>query len=452
MNQLQALYDRLTGANGGSIYYDDLNQAARFVKWLAGAALLFLLGAILIYWWRRGRHWVIASLVALAVVAGGLALWVANERLYPPLVFSDRFMLESLWRTYKTNYVEAETGRTIDKQRGNITTSEGQAYTMLRAVWQGDQATFDQSWQWTEDNLERPDKLFAWLFGERADGTYGILTEQNGQNTASDADVDIALALIFAYSRWQDDDYLRDAMEIIPSIWEQEVLTIRGQPYLLANNVDKSSTADTAILNPSYFAPYAYRIFATIDEERPWLDLVDSSYEILEQSLALPLDRDKSAGLPPDWLAINKTIGRLSPPALATLSTNYGFDAMRVPWRLALDAEWFGDARAKNILEQMDFLAEVWQREGRLGSTYTHDGKAILTGESPAMYGTALAYFYQTDKQEAATLYRQKLLSLYEPDFASWKIPLGYYDDNLAWFGLALYSGSLPNLHALSLR
>src|SRR3989338_2078064 len=51
-----------------------------------------------------------------------------------PIVFSEQRMLYLLWEGYKEEYLEPETWRTLDKQRNNITTSEGQSYTMLRSV------------------------------------------------------------------------------------------------------------------------------------------------------------------------------------------------------------------------------------------------------------------------------------------------------------------------------
>lgn len=184
-------------------------------------------------------------------------------------VFSEQTMLESTWYHYKLDYLEPGTLRALDKQQNNITTSEGQSYTLLRAVWMDDKETFDAVWQWTKDNMQRSDdRLISWLFGERSDGSYGILVGRNGHNTASDADVDIALALLFASARWHDSHHFGDAIVIIRDIWEYEVMDIKGRPYLLANNIEKTVDKPTALLNPSYFSPYAYRIFAEVDKDR----------------------------------------------------------------------------------------------------------------------------------------------------------------------------------------
>ena len=143
--------------------------------------------------------------IAIAVVLTLILIFWFSPQNRRSIAFSPNTMLNALWQDYKKEYVENGTFRTIDRDRNNVTTSEGQSYTMLRAVWVGDKPTFDGAWGWTRTNLARPnDHLFSWLYGKKADGTYGILTDQGGNNTASDADSDIALALVMAYSRWQD--------------------------------------------------------------------------------------------------------------------------------------------------------------------------------------------------------------------------------------------------------
>jgi hypothetical protein len=48
--------------------------------------------------------------------------------------------------------------------------------------------------------------------------------------------------------------------------------------------------------------------------------------------------------------------------------------------------------------------------------------------------------------ETAEAIYNNKLQLLFNPDTNSWKVKLGYYDDNWAWFGIALYNSMLPNL------
>ena len=384
-------------------------------------------------------------LIAASLAICAVVIYINDTRKYVPLVFSDKAMLDSLWQHYKDYYLEKGTYRTVDWQRGEVTTSEGEAYTMLRSVWQDDHATFDASWTWLNDNLAMKDShIYSWLFGRRTDGTYGIMTSESGQNAASDADTDIALALLFAYARWDDPRYLNAAKLTINDIWNHEVIVIRNTPYMTSDNIEKNFKGDVAI-NPSYFSPYAYKIFATVDPAHDWNALVDSSYSLLEASSVADLNTAKSDMLPPDWILIDRNTGAIK-TSVPGLDTNFSYDAMRVPWRVALDWYWNNDPRAYGVLSSMSFLENQWNHDHMLVSDYSHDGSAVASNESPAFYGGSIAAFMVIDANTARQVYEEKLQSLYSPDSNSWKKLLGYYDDNWAWFGMALYNGMLPNL------
>jgi endoglucanase len=64
------------------------------------------------------------------------------------------------------------------------------------------------------------------------------------------------------------------------------------------------------------------------------------------------------------------------------------------------------------------------------------------------MYGGTIGYFILSASSTAADIYSRKLAFLYDPGADKWKEPLSYYDDNWAWFGIALYNNLLPNLAA----
>lgn len=362
-----------------------------------------------------------------------------------PLVFSSKDMLTNIWLNYKVNYIEPTSGRTLDKDNNNITTSEGESYTMLRSVWMDDQTTFDKSLNFVQTSLKRPDDhLASWLYGTISADKYGVLTAQGGQNTASDADTDIALALILASHRWNNGAYLSTAQDMLNDIWNEDVFMAAGKPYMGADNFEHNSV-NTAVVNPSYFAPYAYRIFATVDKKHDWLGLVDTSYTVIQQSASSTLDKKTSDGLPPNWILINKATGKITPSTASNLDTNYGFDALRTPWRIALDWQWYKDPRAEQTLKMFSFLSTEWQAYGDLNAVYSHDGLSVQGTEAPAMYGGAIGYFMVADQKDAKDVYQKKLVFLYSPDTNSWKKTLSYYDDNWAWFGIALYNNLLPN-------
>lgn len=395
---------------------------------------------------------ILTTLLILAIVAGlGFMFYTlyqnkAKQTDNAPQVFSNNRMLLELWSRYKQYTLEPGSMRTLDKTQNSITTSEGQSYTMMRAVWMDDMDTFDKSWKWTKDNLQRDDYLMSWKFGEHEDGSYGILEEVNGQNTATDADVDIAIALLMAAGRWKEPSYKWDALAIISNIWKNEVVIINDKPVLVANNIEQFNT-ESVIVNPSYLSPYAYRIFAKADPTNNWSGLVDSSYELLFAASDSTLDTGTSSGLMPDWVRIDRATGNVIPSPEFT--SNYGFEALRTPWRLALDYSWYNEPRAKEVMSKFSTLYEGYTKNDKIYGVYTHDGKPAVDYETPAMYGGAQAYFDVMHPEIADEYFTKKLTNYYSPDTQSWKTELAYYDDNWVWFGMAYHANQLDNLTEL---
>jgi endoglucanase len=330
----------------------------------------------------------------------------------------------------------------MDPLRDMATTSEGQSYSLLKAVWLDDQDTFDRVLAWTNSNLRvRGDALCVFLWGRGADGTWTTLDA----NVATDADQDIALALVFAHRRWGGEQYLAQARAMLADIWRLTVVTVAGRPYLTAGNWAPAQERPT--LNPSYFAPYAYRIFAQVDQDHPWKTLVDTSYEVISVSSTQRLDGERAVGLPPNWCAIDRGAGQIVPPA-ADLDTHFGYDAFRTYWRVALDSLWFGEPRAASYLQQSDFLRAVWQKEGAVSAVYSHDGVPVVVREEAAVYSGLIGNLMVAQPELAPQLYEREMA----PRFVEregqtyWDDPRAYYTQNWLWFGVGLYAGELPNL------
>lgn len=363
-------------------------------------------------------------------------------------VFVDTYpktVVNNLWVTYKDK-IQVD-GRTLDRDRNYITTSEGQSYALLRAVWMDDKETFDRVLKWTNNNLgKRDDDLFAWKWGKRANGEWDVIREEGGINSASDADQDIALALIFANKRWSQNHYLKQAKEILNDIWEEEVVVIYGRPYLLAGNWAKDDKSYT--INPSYFMFYAYPIFAEVDPTHDWMALKATSYEVLEKATTASIEQRTSGNLPPDWISIDPITLRVVPSRHQDKKTDFADDAFRIPWRVGLDWAWHQDERARNyLLTSLDPLTKEWQERGILYSSYTHDGTPLRLTESVSMYAATYSYFRLAHPEIAEEIYQKKLAPLYDPDTEDFAKPLGYYAQNWVWFGLAFHAGELSNLY-----
>ncbi len=391
------------------------------------------------------RSFLLTTLLFLAMVGAVIFLSVTKSREYQPPLYSAIDALEALWAEYKVVYIEPTSGRTLDKENQNITTSEGQSYTMLRAVFMDDVETFDFTWKWTKDILLRDDFLFSWKFGQLADGSYGVLTNIGGENTASDGDVDIALALFLAYGRWGNEIHLNEGRAIINSIWDNEVVEISGLPYLVGNNKEKDSADPWLIINPSYLSPYAYKIFAKIDTKHNWNALADSSYIVYTHSARLPLNTSYSVWLTPNWIEINRDTGTIRAAESRNLDTNFGYDALRTPWRIAMDYKWHGDERALTALKDFWYLERMWQEGKYLPAIVSHDGVVTSKEEKIEMYAGTLPYFALIHPDIAGEIYSTKIINNYNRNTFLWSTDPGYYGSNWGWFGIAFYNDRLPN-------
>jgi endoglucanase len=375
--------------------------------------------------------------LSLAEINLSPRFWYGTET--DPTTLSRDDLLAESWQAYRQRFIQSD-GRVIDWEDGGRTVSEGQAYAMLRAVLADDPDTFDLTLRWAEDNLRRPsqandadgvDQLWAWKWGRAADGSWQILDE----NFASDADIDAITALIWAARRWQRPDYLDLARLKLADLWDQSTLALdtENRPrYLLPGPITAfQPDSNTIYLNPSYLAPYAFRLFAQVDPDRNWISLVDSSYAVLDQVSVL-----SARGLPGDWVRLDLTTQALAGvTAGSTLSSQYGFDAHRVWWRIAWDAAWFDEPRATAFLtENLSFLAQLWQQDQRIPAILSLAGDPLVDYDATGQYAMLHIAFNQTRPAIATEMYQQKLIPAYRHGI--WDNANAYYVQNLAWLGL----------------
>lgn len=246
---------------------------------------------------------------------------------------------EDSWLHYKQTFIHQ--GRVFRPKNSYDTVSEGQAYGMLRAVLMNDHTTFDECLAWTEAELSRKksegDHLLAWHYEN------GAVTDRKA---ASDADIDYAYSLILASRQWKNQSYLTLALEVLKSVLEHETSVINGKLYLLPWPRVQTIPDDVVSLNPSYYAPSHFKLFFEVSGDRRWLELVDTTYfmmgRLLEETSGV-----KRGQLVPDWITIDAQGNIRELPGEPDV---YGWDAVRVPLRIAADYYLYGDSRALGVL------------------------------------------------------------------------------------------------------
>lgn len=341
--------------------------------------------------------------------------------------FGQKLNLIKSYNVYKKDYMSKD-GRISDPEKDNTTTSEAQSYMLFMSCNLNDRKTFDLVYTWAKKHLRRKDGLFSWLWGKGADGKYGVLD----YNSASDADIDIALCLIRAHEKWGDKKYLKDAVGTIHSIWKKETKLIGFRRVLMPGV--KQCLCETIEINPSYFSPYSFKIFHKYDKMHNWNRVVDSSYYYLNAAMS-----KTKTGLPPNWFLIKNGKVVLEDGE----RSDFSYDAIRIYWRVFADYKKTGDKRALPVLEKSKFFIKQWKKTKHLYVNYQSNGKLRNKNEFVGAIAILIPSINLYDKKVAAEIYNKELVPYFE-EKGYWPSKNDYYGRNLLWFGEYIYLKGKP--------
>ncbi len=258
------------------------------------------------------------------------------------------------------------------------TVSEGIGYGMLIAVYMNDQALFDDLWRYEQLWPNAMTGLMDWYIN--AAGTMRL-----GTGPATDADEDMAFALLMADRQWGGkgslgSNYIDVAKDQINKIWNNEIY----QSKLLR----PGNWGDWTTINISYFAPAYYRVFDAVDTDttHDWPAVIQTVYDTIGNALNAT-SKNQSNGLVPAWCSSD---GAPNGGALGigqTTPTNYQYDSCRTPFRIALDWCWFGTSSAK------DYAAKTSSFFGGIGAANIADGYNLDGTATPQHAGQRSAAF-----------------------------------------------------------
>jgi len=351
--------------------------------------------------------------------------WVLSTQQEGQVHKSSRLLSET-WQGYKSYFIQPD-GRILRPSEQD-TTSEGQANAMLRAVVMGDRQTFDNLLKWTQDNISRQEK-----FGDHLLSWHYIDGSVRDGMPATDADIDYAMALVLASQQWKNDSYADVARRSLKDILGKLTVVFKYHRYLLPWIIDSPSALEKIPQNLSYYSPAYFKSFYAFDQDPRWLELVNTSYILLAQAQK-SFNGAVGVGLVPDWVNIDRN-GKLS--VYDGKSGNFAWEALRVPFRVGIDAFFNRDPRAIEILSQFsNFFEGELKNRGKLVSGYSYDGKPLKdTQESPLMYAVAYITFELTDNHDLASQAITRLRVSIHKGFrgAYYQSSREYYANSLVW-------------------
>ena len=263
--------------------------------------------------------------------------------------------IQSLYASWKAKYYEESGNEARVKfvsgaDNGSTSVSEGIAYGMLITVYMDNatnqtQEMFDKLWEYYQNNSNNHGVMNWKVVGF----THQVASPVSGNsNGATDADLDAAQALLMAYKQWGDSKYLTAAQNLINTLWTWEV---NNNKHL------KPGDCFDDYKNPCYFITNAMKLFTDVKQQQGWTNNWDWNTVASNCYTLMNKVAHSSTGLIPDWCYEN---GRLLDGLIdSKFESIFGYDAARIPWRMAQAYAWYGDPEAKAIASKITNWAKT---------------------------------------------------------------------------------------------
>jgi endoglucanase len=322
-----------------------------------------------------------------------------------------------LWRSYSAAFMDDQV-RVIDRDAGDRTTSEGQAYGMFFALVANDRARFDGLLQWTELNLAAGDlsaRLPAWLWGQDSNGRWGVLDA----NSASDADVWMAYTLLEAGEAWRETRYTRLGTSIATRVADEEVVRVPGLGTVLLPGPTGFHHDEVYRLNTSYLPLQLFMGLSHLHPKGPWEEISSNIPTLVRASAP--------RGFATDWIDFTADKG-------FTPSPQGSYDAIRVYlWAGMLDPSTPGrDAMLRAVPGMAQHLRANAVPPAKVKADGTVEDPKGPVGFSAALLPYLSALGERTLERQQASYVRSQL----DPNTGLYSHPPRYYDQNLALFAL----------------
>ena len=336
------------------------------------------------------------------------------------------------YTTWKTNFIEAcSNGRyRVKFDNTSQTVSEGIGYGMLLTAYKADKVVFDGLWNYYKDN-RNANGVMNW----KINGCSGT----SGQNGATDAELDVAMALIVADYQWGSAgavNYSGDAQTLIAAIknYEIEATTLVLKPGDMFGG--------SSLTNPSYFAPAYCRAFGVFTNDVAyWNNVANKCYTVINANLT---QNNAVGGLVSDWCQASGAYSTES-SGYVNQGRTYNYDAARTPWRIVTDYVWYGSNESQLYAKKAsDFVRVTLGGTQNIKDGYNQNGTLIGQWHNATFVGAFACAAMAGQNQAHLDASYTDLKNLNEPN--------SYFNHTLKTLYSFLLSGNfyLPNNATLS--
>lgn len=244
----------------------------------------------------------------------------------------DNSKIQSYYSTWKSTFYE-ESGDLARIRFDDVqyTVSEGIGYGMLIFVYMENSSNNTQD---EFDKLYNYYKHFGRFNGYLMEWKTTGFTGVNESGSATDGDLDVALALLLAHKQWGSFgaiNYIQEAETLLGYIYDKQT----------ENGLIKPGDHWNDAYNPCYFTNASIGLFAQAQDQMGFSSIRNWSYVYEQSQIYLTnAQNNSSAGFYPDWTTNSITATQ------GSKGFDFSWDACRTPWRVAWDYAWYGDQKA----------------------------------------------------------------------------------------------------------
>ncbi|MEK3878124.1 glycosyl hydrolase family 8 [Paenibacillus sp. FSL M7-0420] len=344
--------------------------------------------------------------------------------------------VKTKWDAWKGAYLKpAGTGKYYVKYNSaGETVSEAQGYGMLFTVLM---AGYDANAQNYYNGLynyytAHPSSINPYLMSWKQNSSFQNV---EGQNSATDGDMDIAYSLLLAHKQWGSSgtvNYLQAATNIINAIMNNDIN--QSQWTIRLGDWATSGSYNTAT-RPSDFMVNHFKAFQAATGDARWQNVTNKTYTLIN---SLYTGYSSTTGLLPDFVVYSNNTYK---PAAANFlesqrDGDYNYNSCRVPWRITTDYLLTGDNRALSQLNQLNtwIKAKTGGTPGNIKDGYKLDGTTFGSYNSGAFYGPfgVGAMTSSANQSWLNSLWSHTAHSAAED----------YYEDSLKLFSMIVMSGN----------
>lgn len=313
------------------------------------------------------------------------------------------------YQTWKSRYLTDCNGMVMPSTEStSVSKVEAQGFAMIAAAYMADKAVVDGLYAYYQSKVQGSScNLSAWHT------TCGGVQDSGA---ATDGDIDVASGLVVAHWQWPNEGYDDKARGIINNLGQRMLTECSGLTTVYPGCSGGGAWGGCDETDISYYSPGFFRYFAKISGDSRWEKLANDTNTIRDNAA------HAQTGLVPDWQSVQ---GR---PGAGSRVGHYGFDAIRTPFKHALDYLWHGTEPVRAWCEKVTNWA-YGVGVGTLVDSYQLDGSPAGQYHNMAVVGS-LAVCASANTQEVVDAFVAESAKLRD-DF---------------W-----YSGYLGNLYLLAM-